>query len=170
MNSLTTEQLLNQVDAFSTPGGLLRAGREAQGVSQREVADALNLIPRYVNLLEDDDYASLPNEAFARGYIKAYGRFLDIGEEQLLPLYDEVLAREPLQEKGRIETRPLQLQATGMGVVIGLTTLALLLAMLWWWQGGEQVGNVGAAKRASELPGDAVVKTPIVKVLTVIEQ
>lgn len=146
MNSLTTELTLSQIDAFTTPGLLLRAGRESQGMSQREVADALNLIPKYVALLEGDDYASLPSPAFTRGYIKAYGRLLDIGEERLLPLYDDLLIREPLQEKGRIETKPLQLQATGMGVVVGLTTLAVLLAMLWWWQGVKESETSASTK------------------------
>lgn len=158
MNSLTTEQTLSQIDAFSTPGSLLRAGREAQEMSQREVADALNLLPAYVGLLENDDYAALRSPAFARGYIKAYGRLLDIGDEQLLPLYDELIARKPIEQKKRIETRPLQLQATGVGVVVGLTTLALLLAMLWWWQGGNiessGVGNAAAQEAAFLSTGD----------------
>ena len=39
--------------------------------------------------------------------------------------------------KKRIETRPLQLQRTGLGVVIGLGVLLLLVAVLWWAQDGE---------------------------------
>lgn len=160
MNSLTTEHTLGQIDAFSTPGSLLRAGREAQGMSQREVADALNLMPGYVALLEDDDYAGLRSPAFARGYIRAYGRLLEIGEEQLLPLYDELLAREPLQQKARIETRPLQLQATGVGVIVGLTTLAVLLALLWWWQESEVAPTSSALPAMSSSSASVQVSLP----------
>ncbi len=36
-----------QLDAFVTPGTLLKAAREAQELSQREVADRLHLMPGY---------------------------------------------------------------------------------------------------------------------------
>lgn len=147
MTSLSTEKVLQQIDAFSTPGLLLRASREAQGMSQREAADALNLVPQYVGIIERDEYGSLRSPAFARGYVKAYGRLLGISESQLLPLFDELIAREPPGEVKRIETRPLQLQATGLGVVIGLTALVVLLVLLWWWQGREGVAQRTAAEQ-----------------------
>ena len=37
-----------QLDAFVTPGTLLKAGREAQKLSTREVAERLNWMPGYV--------------------------------------------------------------------------------------------------------------------------
>lgn len=156
MTSLSTEQTLREIDKFSTPGLLLRATREARGMSQREVADALNMMPRYVGLLEADDYASLPSPAFARGYIKAYGRLLDIAEAQLLPLYDDWVAREPAPLKTRVETRPLQLQATGVGVVVGLTALVVLLVLLWWWQGGGGSAAAATDDEPAGLPAPAV--------------
>ena len=137
MTSLSTEQTLQQTQAYQSPGKLLRAAREAQGMTQREVADALNLIPGYVRLLEEDNYALLANPGFARGYIKNYGRLLAIAPEQLLPLYDELVSQGPGQARERIETRPLQLQATGKGVVIGLATLLIVVAVLWVLQGTQ---------------------------------
>jgi cytoskeleton protein RodZ len=135
------EEAPQQVDAFTTPGTLLRAAREKEGMSEREAADRLNLMPGYVAILEKDDYQALRSPAFARGYVKAYGKMLHLDEQQLLSLYDQLAA--PSQDNGqkRVETRPLQLQQTGVGVVIGLTVLALLVLGLWWWQ-GERVERV----------------------------
>ncbi|GAB5450403.1 MAG: hypothetical protein Hals2KO_07310 [Halioglobus sp.] len=126
------DDALKQIDAFATPGGLLKEAREAQGMSEREAADRLNLMPDYVGILERDDYESLRSPAFAKGYIRAYGRLLSVDEKKLLQLFDEL----PLQNGGaaprRIETRPLQLQRTGLGVVVGLAVLVVFVALLWW--------------------------------------
>lgn len=103
-------------------------------MSEREAADLLNLMPDYVAILERDDYQALRSPPFARGYVKAYGRLLGIDEDRLLPLCDEIIAKGPDPQKMRIETRPLQLQPTGLGAVVGLATLVLLVGVLWWWQ------------------------------------
>ena len=34
--------------------------------------------------------------------------------------------------------RPVQLQRTGLGMVIGLVLLVVLVAAVWWWQEGPQ--------------------------------
>ena len=131
-----TSEPQRQIDAFTTPGTMLRVAREAQGMSAREAADRLNLMPDYVSILERDDYQALRSPPFARGYVKAYGRLLGIEEEELLLLFDQLSESRPDQDrKKRIETRPLQLQHTGVGVAIGLGVLLLLVIVLWWWQG-----------------------------------
>jgi len=137
MTSLSTEQVLQKVDAFSSPGSLLKASREAQGMTAREVADALNIVPGYVRLLEEDNYQALANPGFARGYVKNYGRLLEIAPEQILPLYDELVAQSPASAKRRVETRPMQLQATGVGMVVGSVTLVAVVVLLWLWQGAQ---------------------------------
>jgi len=124
-----------QLDAFTTPGTLLRAARERQGMTAREAADRLNFMPNYVTILERDDYQALRSPSFARGYVKAYGRLLGLEEQHLLAVFDQMATEEPAQPQKR--TQPLQLQRTGLGVVIGLGVLLLLVAALWWWQEGR---------------------------------
>ena len=85
-----TSEPQRQIDAFTTPGTMLRVAREAQGMSAREAADRLNLMPDYVSILERDDYQALRSPPFARGYVKAYGRLLGIAEEELLPLFQNL--------------------------------------------------------------------------------
>lgn len=125
-----------QLDAFTTPGSLLKKARKAQGMSEREAADRLNLMPDYVAILERDDYQALRSPPFARGYVKAYGRLLGLDEKHLMSVFNELNVAEPVQRRKRIETRPLQLQRTGRGVVIGLGVLLVLVVALWWWDKG----------------------------------
>ena len=123
-----------QLDAFTTPGSLLKKARMAQGMSEREAADRLNLMPNYVAILERDDYQALRSPPFARGYVKAYGRLLGLDERHLMSVFDALNEAEPAQQEKRMGTRPLQLQRTGLGVVIGLGILLVLVVALWWWE------------------------------------
>ena len=129
-----TTDVSAQVDAFVTPGTMLRSARLARGFNEREVADRLNLMPEYVDILERDDYASLRSPAFARGYVRAYGQMLGLDEAELLRAFDEQRDTRAEQSK-RVETKALQLQSTGLGVVVGLGILLILFVGLWWWQG-----------------------------------
>lgn len=124
-------------------------------MTEREAADRLNLMPGYVAILEKDDYQALRSPAFARGYVKAYGKLLQLDETRLLSLYDKLAEANQDGGQKRVETRPLQLQQTGVGVVIGLTVLALLVLGLWWWQGES-------AQRTAPPQSEADVQLPVV--------
>ena len=128
--------LVAQIDAFTTPGSLLKAAREQCGMSEREAADRLNLMPDYVGILERDDYQSLRSPPFARGYVKAYGRLLGLDEKYLMSVFDQVVEVAPVQSERRVAARPLELQRTGLGVIIGLGVLLLLVLTLWWSKEG----------------------------------
>lgn len=120
-----------QLDAFNTPGLLLKAARERQGFSQREAADRLKLMPDYVGIIERDEYQALRSPSFARGYVRAYCRLVELDETVLLTLFDEMHGGSVVAAK-RIETQSLQLHRTGTGIVIGLGILLLLVLALWW--------------------------------------
>ena len=125
----------NQLDAFVTPGTLLKAAREAKEMSEREAADRLNWMPGYTAIIERDDFQALRRPAFARGYVKAYGKLLGIDEQQLLDAFDSLQAGAEVQAQKRVSSRPVQLQRTGLGVIVGLVLLLLLVLAIWWWRG-----------------------------------
>jgi cytoskeleton protein RodZ len=116
---------------------MLKAAREVQEISQREAADQLNWMPGYVAIVEQDDYSALRRPSFARGYVKAFGRLVDLDEEQLMMAFDALENRADAAPDVATKTprTPLQLQKTGLGVAVGLGSLSLLIAALWWWQG-----------------------------------
>ena len=128
-----------QVDAFLTPGTLLRTAREARQLSEREVADRLHLMPGYPAIIERDDYQALRHPAFARGYVKAYGKLVGVDEQRLLEAFDRLRAEE-LPVPRKIRTRPMQLQSTGLSVIIGLVLLVLLVVAIWWWRVVPEAG------------------------------
>ncbi len=143
------QEHLQQVDAFATPGCLLRAARRARGMDEAEVADHLNWLPSYVAMIEADDYQSLRRPAFARGYVRAYGKLLGLDEAELLAAFDRQDVHRD-QGRKRVRSRPPQLHSTRAGVVVGLLVLLLLVLALWWWR-GDGGGRVSlAADRSTD--------------------
>lgn len=65
-------------------GALLRAAREAAGLSVEAVAQQLKLSPRQVRALEGDDFAGLPGRTFVRGFVRNYARLLALDAERVL--------------------------------------------------------------------------------------
>jgi cytoskeleton protein RodZ len=91
------------------PGPLLRRAREAQGLSEQEVAEQLNLDATIVTALENDDLAALGAPVFARGHLRHYGELLGIPADELLTSYQQARtqpAQPTLVPHSRLEMTP----------------------------------------------------------------
>lgn len=79
---------LAAADAGNAPGpsagAMLRAAREAAGLSVDAVAQQLKLAPRQVLALEDGDFAKLPGRTFVRGFLRNYARLVNVNAEAVL--------------------------------------------------------------------------------------
>jgi len=68
----------------TTAGAMLRAAREAAGLSRDAVALQLKLAPRQVAALEDDDYSRLPGRTFVRGFVRNYARLVHLDADRVV--------------------------------------------------------------------------------------
>lgn len=87
MNSEWAEQPQPQ-GTPGAPGAQLKAQREAMGWSVDNVADQLKLAPRQVVALEEGDFASLPNLAVVRGFVRAYAKVVKLDAAPLVAMID----------------------------------------------------------------------------------
>src|SRR6267378_2207056 len=85
--------------AAHSVGTLLKAAREAAGLTQDAVAQQLKLAPRQVRAIEEDDYARLPGRTFVRGFVRNYARLLRVDA-------DAIVAALPGHESGSPLDRP----------------------------------------------------------------
>ncbi|MDB5762426.1 MAG: hypothetical protein JWQ21_1421 [Herminiimonas sp.] len=69
---------------FVLPGAQLAAQREALNWSVEQAAIQLNLAPRQIQAIEDDNYAALPGMASVRGFIRSYAKLLKMDPVPLL--------------------------------------------------------------------------------------
>jgi cytoskeleton protein RodZ len=67
-----------------SPGAQLARQRVALGWSISEVASHLNLAPRQIQAMEDDNHAALPGIAITRGFIRAYAKLLRMDATPLM--------------------------------------------------------------------------------------
>jgi cytoskeleton protein RodZ len=73
-------------------GTLLRAGREAAGLTVAAVSQQLKLAPRQIAALEEGDFAKLPGRTFIRGFVRNYARLLRLDSDAVLAALPEAAA------------------------------------------------------------------------------
>ncbi len=78
-------------------GTLLRAGREAAGLSVAAVAQQLKLAPRQVAAIEDGDFTKLPGRTFVRGFVRNYARLLRLDADAVLAALPETALAPSLE-------------------------------------------------------------------------
>ncbi|USX28605.1 DUF4115 domain-containing protein [Oxalobacteraceae bacterium OTU3CINTB1] len=81
--------------SLATPGAQLAAQREAMGMSVEQIADQLKLAPRQVVALETGDYASLPNMAVVRGFVRAYAKVVKLDPTPLVAMIAVISPTSP---------------------------------------------------------------------------
>ena len=81
--------------SLATPGAQLAAQREAMGMSVEQIADQLKLAPRQVVALETGDYASLPNMAVVRGFVRAYAKVVKLDPTPLVAMIEVISPTSP---------------------------------------------------------------------------
>lgn len=65
-------------------GDLLKKLRTSKGLHLREVEESLHIRRSYLEAIEESEYEKIPNEVYARGFLKNYARFLGVNPENAL--------------------------------------------------------------------------------------
>lgn len=118
------------------PGAVLRAAREAKGLTPDAVAHVTRFSVRQIEALERDDYASLPGITIVRGFVRSYAKFLKLDAAPLLaalePAAPMVFADVHLPgHVGNVE-RPTFLQRITFKRMAVALVACLLLAGFWY--------------------------------------
>lgn len=119
------------------PGELLRKGRERKQLSTREVSEQLNLKHSFVLMIEEDNYGSLPGPTFVRGYLRAYGKLVDVDPEALVEVYNSISKEEVKPEERYKPVETIKPQRSFSDPLIKYTTLVVIagliaLSIMWW--------------------------------------
>jgi len=71
-------------------GDLLRERREAKGITVEEAAQVTRIGKNYLNALEDEAYERLPSQAYAKGFLRVYAKYLGLSPDELIAILDNV--------------------------------------------------------------------------------
>ncbi len=127
-------------DAVPAPvGQTLRQTREAQGLGVDDVAARLRLMRRQIEAMEADDFDSLGQPVFARGFVRNYARLLGLVPE---PLLDGMGGAPDEQVVTRPEASPpARSWFTSPWLLLLLFAVLVLAAVpvaLYWWLNSDE--------------------------------
>ncbi len=111
-------------------GEVLRTAREARDVDLARVERDTKIRARYLQALEDGDYAELPGAVYTKGFLRNYGAYLGLDTEYLVDLY-RLESSQPTTEKPTVPTppRPISTRRSRPLVVTPGVIMAALLTV-----------------------------------------
>ncbi|RMH03605.1 MAG: helix-turn-helix domain-containing protein, partial [Nitrospirae bacterium] len=115
-------------------GEYLKEAREAQQLSLTHMASTTRIQETYLKALEEERFDQLPEQVFAKGFVRTYAQALGLDEEEALRRFAEAsrayYAKEE-EEKRKSREREEQAQKSkfNRNLVIGLIGVALLAVL-----------------------------------------
>src|SRR5256712_9248307 len=113
-------------------GDDFQRAREAKGLTLEEAAARTRILPQYLKAVEENNYTRLPDEVFAKGFVRSYARILGLDEAAVVRKFDESggqfyakrAERETLRQQLEEEERR---KKVNRNLVVGGVGVALLL-------------------------------------------
>jgi cytoskeleton protein RodZ len=131
---MTTDNLTTSPGTF---GNRLKTARELMGLEQKDVAAQLRLSEKYIAMMENDHFSSDLPVTFARGYLRAYGKFLQIPEWEVKKALEFIQPKETPLDPLTITKHDITV--TSGNYFMQLFTYLIVLTMLglagtWWYR------------------------------------
>jgi hypothetical protein len=115
-------------------GNSLREARERQGLGYPEIELATKIRAKYIRALEEEDFTSIPGDAYIRGFLRSYAEYLGLDGDVYVDEYasrfitswrDEL---PPRRERRKLRTgeRPIE-RRTVLLVLAGIALVAILV-------------------------------------------
>ncbi len=143
---------MDQVKAL-TVSDQLRQAREAAGLTQAAVADALFLTVTYIRYMDAGEFERLPKQAFVRGYLRSYARVVGLDGGLLVQLYDEEFRETLAEMPADVSVSVQENRFSGPVVLTGLIGLGIVLILvLLVWLLIPDDDNASAMKPAPPAP------------------
>jgi Helix-turn-helix domain len=110
-------------------GHSLREARERQGLGYPEIELATKIRAKYIRALEEEDFTSIPGDAYIRGFLRTYAEYLGLDGDVYVDEYasrfitswrDEL---PPRPERRRIRTRERPIGRRAVLLVLAGTVL-----------------------------------------------
>lgn len=148
MNDNQYNEPQNAAGAAAELGGKLREAREKRSLSIGEVAERLKLPARQIEGLESGNYEGLPELVFVRGFLRTYGRFLELDDNEVAAYLDRIMPqnRNNVYAVERKKEQSLNYQQTEVKKsfpkwIFGVLALAAIAVGVYAWQSKSNAEN-----------------------------
>lgn len=118
-------------------GEFFKQVREAKGLTIDDVASKTRIRNDFVKALEEGNFAKLPDQVFARGFVRSYARSLGLDEDDAIQrftqssgaYYDKQGERERLKARQAEEDRKRKANRKAVAIAIGIAILTLIFLL-----------------------------------------
>jgi cytoskeletal protein RodZ len=134
-------------------GNSLREARERQGLGYPEIELATKIRAKYIRALEEEDFTSIPGDAYIRGFLRTYADYLGLDSDVYVDEYasrfitswrDELPPRPERRRVPRRE-RPFERRAVLL-VLAGIVLVTVLVFAAWQIPGSSNPAGGGTAQ------------------------
>jgi cytoskeletal protein RodZ len=109
-------------------GEKLRTARNEKGLSIDQVSRDTNIINRYIEALEIENFAVFPGEPYVIGFLKNYSAYLELDVQKMISLYRTLL----IQEQPVPVDKLLRRQTRFPKFIIPVTIILIILCVGGW--------------------------------------
>lgn len=131
------------------PGRLIRQAREQAKLSIEDLGAQIKLARGTLDALERDDFATLSEPVYVRGYYRKLSKVLPVSEAELLSAYEALVApRLPSPPSKLLLAGEQDLadgRSGGLKLVIGVVLTGLLIGLLAYWGSQRTAGGIADA-------------------------
>lgn len=118
-------------------GEFFRQVRETKGLTLDEVAIKTRIHPEYLKALEESNFAKLPEQVFAKGFVRSYARSLGLDEEDAMQrftatagaFYNKHEERERMRQQQVEDERKRKANRKAVIAAAGVAVLGLVLLL-----------------------------------------
>jgi len=112
-------------------GEFLQRERQLRQISLDEVAESTKISRRHLEAIEEGRYGSLPGEAFVRGFIRSYVKYMGLDPEEVMLMYHEARPTRDVSVTHTVRTspkrRPLPARSLPWFLLAGLVVMGIAL-------------------------------------------
>ncbi len=127
-------------------GKLLKESRESVGYSVAQTAEAMCLAEEILIKLENEDFKSLPEPPYIRGYLRNYAKLAEIEPTEIIACYESLRGADPsdlnyhfkssakiLSHQNKKQLSPVLMQLLLLAVLLGGLTALSMIPMVNQW-------------------------------------
>ena len=142
-------------------GEFFRQVRETKGLTVDEVASKTRIRTDFVKALEEGNFAKLPDQVFARGFVRSYARSLGLDEDDAIHRFDQSagayyekhVERERLRVRQAEEERKRKANRKAVAIAIGIAIVTLIFLL------SREQSSLLVRRSSSDLPASASKRT-----------
>lgn len=178
-NTLKEEDKNPTVDNLESLGAYLKIKREQLGFSLQDVSSKTKINIPYLEYIENENYISLPNEVFIKGFLRSYAKVLGVPEPEVLRRYQQwkIDHQAPMgissESRSPQETKPHRPKwmegdqsedLKKKWIMYGLSAIGIMIVLMVLFSKKDEEGRVddpGGSAGARQAGGGAVPAAPL---------